>query len=227
MLRCFVALDDRIALLRETNATLEAIAQALFKSWFVDFDPVRAKSQGLAPAGMDEATAALFPDGFEESALGLVPKGWKVGALGEIADLLSGRALQRFPPSDDSMAARRQDRVTQDKVAPIGVRLCAGRRLEPDYIIQDGDVRCFAAGLAVLGKSMSGAEVTGALNQHVFRSRRQESPRWLLPALRPAITTGPCRWIAASNVDTMGHIQHASCLKPRCWFPPACVARSQ
>ena len=63
---------DRIALLRETNATLEAIAQALFKSWFVNFDPVRAKQQGLAPAGMDEATAALFPDSFEESALGLV-----------------------------------------------------------------------------------------------------------------------------------------------------------
>jgi restriction endonuclease S subunit len=73
---CLSLLDDRIALLRETNATLEAIAQALFKSWFVDFDPVRAKQQGLAPAGMDEATAALFPDSFEESALGLVPRGW-------------------------------------------------------------------------------------------------------------------------------------------------------
>ena len=68
--------DDRIALLRETNATLEAIAQALFKSWFVDFDPVHAKRQGLAPAGMDEATAALFPDSFEESAQGAVPTGW-------------------------------------------------------------------------------------------------------------------------------------------------------
>jgi type I restriction enzyme S subunit len=79
------ALDDRIALLRETNTTLEAIAQALFKSWFVDFDPVRAKSQGLAPAGMEEATAALFPDSFEESALGLVPRGWRVGALGDVA----------------------------------------------------------------------------------------------------------------------------------------------
>ncbi len=56
------ALDDRITLLRETNATLEAIAQALFKSWFVDFDPVRAKLEGRAPEGMDEATAALFPD---------------------------------------------------------------------------------------------------------------------------------------------------------------------
>ena len=71
-------LDDRIALLRETNATLEAIAQALFKSWFIDFDPVRAKSQGLAPAGMDEVTAALFPDGFEESALGPVPRRWEI-----------------------------------------------------------------------------------------------------------------------------------------------------
>jgi type I restriction enzyme S subunit len=75
------ALDDRITLLRETNATLEAIAQALFKSWFVDFDPVRAKQEGRAPEGMDEATAALFPDGFEESELGLVPRGWRVGQL--------------------------------------------------------------------------------------------------------------------------------------------------
>ncbi len=84
------ALDDRITLLRETNATLEAIAQALFKSWFVDFDPVHAKQQGLAPEGMDEATAALFPDGFEESELGLVPRGWRVGTLGDIARLHKG-----------------------------------------------------------------------------------------------------------------------------------------
>jgi type I restriction enzyme S subunit len=70
------SIDDRITLLRETNTTLEAIAQALFKSWFMDFDPVHAKMQGRAPEGMDEATAALFPDSFEESELGPVPKGW-------------------------------------------------------------------------------------------------------------------------------------------------------
>jgi len=75
------ALDDRITLLRETNATLEAIAQAIFKSWFVEFDPVRAKQEGRAPEGMDEATAALFPDSFEESELGLVPRGWRVDHL--------------------------------------------------------------------------------------------------------------------------------------------------
>ena len=80
------ALDDRIALLRETNGTLEAIAQALFKSWFVDFDPVRAKAEGLEPEGMDADTAALFPDSFEESGLGLVPRGWRVGVLGNVAE---------------------------------------------------------------------------------------------------------------------------------------------
>jgi type I restriction enzyme S subunit len=79
------ALDDRITLLRETNATLEAIAQALFKSWFIDFDPVRAKMEGRAPEGLDEATAALFPEEFEDSKLGLVPKGWRSGHLGELA----------------------------------------------------------------------------------------------------------------------------------------------
>lgn len=78
------SLDDRITLLRETNATLEAIAQALFKSWFVDFDPVRAKMEGRVPEGMDEATAALFPDSFEESELGLVPNGWSRIPFGQL-----------------------------------------------------------------------------------------------------------------------------------------------
>ena len=78
------AIDDRITLLRETNATLEGIAQALFKSWFVDFEPVRAKMEGRTPEGMDEATAALFPDSFEESELGLVPRGWRLTPFGEL-----------------------------------------------------------------------------------------------------------------------------------------------
>ena len=83
-------LDDRITLLRETNATLEAIAQALFKSWFVDFDPVRAKMQGRAPEGMDEATAALFPEGFEASELGEVPRGWKPQAFRDTIHIIGG-----------------------------------------------------------------------------------------------------------------------------------------
>lgn len=83
-------LDDRITLLRETNTTLEAVAQALFKSWFVDFDPVHAKMQGRAPEGMDQATAALFPDSFEESELGDVPKGWQVMPVGDAVETVGG-----------------------------------------------------------------------------------------------------------------------------------------
>ena len=83
-------LDDRITLLRETNATLEAIAQALFKSWFVDFDPVRAKMEGRTPEGMDEATAALFPDGLETSELGEVPRGWRVMPVGDVIEAVGG-----------------------------------------------------------------------------------------------------------------------------------------
>ena len=82
----FESLDDRITLLRETNTTLEAIAQALFKSWFVDFDPVRAKMEDRAPESMDEATAALFPDSFEESAVGLVPRGWAYAAIRDVVE---------------------------------------------------------------------------------------------------------------------------------------------
>ncbi len=89
------AIDDRITLLRETNTTLEAIAQALFKSWFVDFDPVHAKMQGRAPEGMDETTAALFPDSFEESELGPVPKGWKLMPLDAAYEINPTRKLKK------------------------------------------------------------------------------------------------------------------------------------
>ena len=89
------SLDDRITLLHETNKTLESIAQAIFKSWFVDFDPVRAKMEGRQPEGMDEATAALFPDSFEESELGLVPKGWSLKPLATAYEINPLRRLQR------------------------------------------------------------------------------------------------------------------------------------
>lgn len=79
-------LDERIDLLRETNATLEAIAQALFKSWFVDFDPVHARARGEQPAGLAPEVAALFPDSFEESALGMVPKGWGVQPIRDVVE---------------------------------------------------------------------------------------------------------------------------------------------
>jgi len=83
------ALDDKIELNRRMNATLEATARALFQSWFVDFDPVRAKLDGHTPTGMDAATAALFPEHLEESSLGHIPKGWRACTLGDIAKNVS------------------------------------------------------------------------------------------------------------------------------------------
>ena len=80
-------LDDKIELNREMNRTLEVLAQAIFRSWFVDFDPVVAKAEGREPFGMDADTAALFPDRFVDSELGPIPEGWEVCGVGDIAEL--------------------------------------------------------------------------------------------------------------------------------------------
>lgn len=93
------SLDDRITLLRETNATLEAIIQALFKSWFVDFDPVRAKAEEVESEGLDAATLALFPDCFEHSELGMIPKGWVVKPIGDAVDCIGGGTPDTKNPS--------------------------------------------------------------------------------------------------------------------------------
>jgi type I restriction enzyme S subunit len=82
------ALDDKIELNRRMNATLEAMARALFQSWFVDFDPVRAKLDARQPVGMDPATAALFPEHLEDSPIGHIPTGWEAAELGQIADVI-------------------------------------------------------------------------------------------------------------------------------------------
>ena len=87
-------LEQKISTNNALTKTLEEITQTIFKSWFIDFDPVKAKMAGAKPAGMDTATAALFPDSMEESELGLIPKGWRIGTLGEIADLQGGYAFK-------------------------------------------------------------------------------------------------------------------------------------
>jgi type I restriction enzyme, S subunit len=88
-------LDDKIELNQQMNQTLEAMAQAIFKAWFVDFDPVRAKMAGQQPVGMDAATAALFPDSIEDSELGEIPKGWEVKPLPDIIEVNPRRILPK------------------------------------------------------------------------------------------------------------------------------------
>ncbi|PMG66025.1 hypothetical protein BCU88_22510 [Vibrio splendidus] len=88
-------LDDKIILNSQTNQTLEEMAQAIFKSWFVDFDPVKAKMNGEQPEGMDAATASLFPEKLVESELGLIPDGWEVSTLSSLIQLTGGGTPKR------------------------------------------------------------------------------------------------------------------------------------
>ena len=90
-------LDDKIELNRKTNETLEAMAKALFKSWFVDFDPVRAKAEGR-PTGLPAEINDLFPDSFEDSELGEIPSGWEVKSAGTQYDVSIGKT----PPRKES-----------------------------------------------------------------------------------------------------------------------------
>ncbi|ARQ77136.1 type I restriction endonuclease subunit S (plasmid) [Pseudomonas fragi] len=213
-------LDDRIILLRETNATLEAIAQALFKSWFVDFDPVRAKAAGLEPEGMDAATAALFPDSFEESELGLVPRGWMVRSLDSIANYLNGLAMQKFPPTDDGWLPvikiaqlRKGNTVGADR---------AGRNIKTEYIIQNGDVLfSWSGSLEVV--IWCGGE--GALNQHLFKVTSKDFPKWFYYLWTRQHLTD-FQQTAASKATTMGHIQRKHLTAAKVVVPPTEMLRS-
>lgn len=209
------SIDDRIALLRETNATLEAIAQALFKSWFVDFDPVHAKMQGLAPEGMDEDTARLFPDELEESELGLVPRGWRVKPLDTIASFLNGLALQKFPPTgqDDLPVIkiaqlRKGDSVGADQAA---------RSIKPEYIVKNGDV-LFSWSGSLEVEIWCGGE--GALNQHLFKVTSVDFPKWFY-FLWTRYHLADFRQIAASKATTMGHIQRGHLTAAKVCIPTA------
>jgi type I restriction enzyme S subunit len=91
----FWKIDEKIAANNALSKTLEGIAQTIFKSWFIDFDPVKAKMAGEKPAGMDAATAALFPDSMEESDLGLIPKGWENKRVEEILKRITVKGLPK------------------------------------------------------------------------------------------------------------------------------------
>lgn len=180
------ALDDRITLLRETNATLEAIAQALFKSWFVDFDPVHAKQQGIAPEGMDEATAALFPDGFEESKLGLIPRGWQVGTLENWLTVLeTGRrpkggvsGIDSGVPSIGAESIIRIGQFDYSKIKYVSndffSKMKSGKLVSRDVLLykDGGKPGVFLPRVSMFGDSFP-FEVCG-INEHVFRMRLRE-----------------------------------------------------
>lgn len=200
-------LDDLIELNRETNEILEEMARALFKSWFVDFDPVRAKLEGRQPAGMDAATAALFPDHFEDSELGQIPKGWKAIPLYDTAKYINGAAFK----SDDFCAPGVGLPVIKIGELKQGVTeqtKWSEREAGDNQIIDTGD----------LVYSWSGSPDTsldaflwchgrGLLNQHIFKIvapsvAQKHFVYYLLQYLRPVLVD------TAKNKQTtgLGHV---------------------
>ena len=218
--RILGALDDKIELNRRMNKTLEAMAQAIFKSWFVDFDPVHAKSKRRAPA-LPPALADLFPSQFQNSELGKIPRGWEVKPLDEIAEFLNGLALQKRRPQageDDlpviKIAELRSGVTAKSERASAGI---------PDkYIIKDGDV-IFSWSGSLLQTIWTGG--TGALNQHLFKVSSSQHPKWFhyfwvdrhLPDFQR---------IAAGKATTMGHIQRHHLTEAKAVVPDVRLLKS-
>lgn len=173
-------LDDGIALLRETNATLEAIARALFKSWFVDFDPVQAKQEGRVPEAMDDATAALFPDSFTRSALGLVPDGWRFSTLGENASYLNRGISPKYVDEGGVVV------INQKCIRDFTLDLSKSRRHDPmqrkinGRELCDGDILVNSTGVGTLGRvaQMLSHDEPMIVDSHVTVVRAGESLTW-------------------------------------------------
>ncbi len=193
-------LDDKIELNRRMSETLEQMARALFKSWFVDFDPVRAKAEGRNP-GLPKHLADPFPDRFVDSELGEIPEGWKVKSLDQIARFLNGLALQKYPPAGDRSLP--VIKITQLRSGRTDDADRASADLDPDFVVTDGDILFSWSGSL---ECVLWAGGTGALNQHLFKVTSSKYPRWLCYfAVHHHLDD--FRHIAAGKATTMGHIQ--------------------
>lgn len=193
-------LDDKIELNQQMNETLEAIARVIFKSWFVDFDPVRAKAEGRDP-GLPKHLTELFPDSFEESELEEIPKGWGIKTLDQIATFLNGLALQKYPPLGDGDLP--VIKIVELRQGHSKGSDWANNNISKEYIVNNGDV-LFSWSGSLLVRIWCGDK--GALNQHLFKVKSSAYPKWFyyewvrhhLPDFQA---------IAEGKATTMGHIQ--------------------
>jgi len=210
------ALDDKIELHRRMNRTLESIARAIFKSWFVDFDPVRKKMEGKTGGelGLPPSLAALLPDSFEGSLIGPIPNGWRLKPLDQVASFLNGLALQKFPPTGSGdLPVIKGAELTRGVTEGSGR---AGGDVPGAYVVHDGDV-LFSWSGSLNCVLWSGG--TGALNQHLFKVTSEDYPQWFcfqwihqhLPTFRE---------IAADKATTMGHIKRGHLSEALVVVPP-------
>ena len=209
------ALDDKIELNRRMNETLEAMARAIFKSWFVDFDPVRARAEGR-DTGLPGEIADLFPDSFEDSELGDVPRGWEVKPLDKIADFLNGLACQKYPPKNGEeslpvikIRELRQGITDNTDRATVDV--------PSKYIVEDGDILFSWSGSLLVDIWCQGR---GVLNQHVFKVTSEDFPRWFY-FYWTTYHLNEFQRIAADKATTMGHIKRHHLSDAKVLVPPA------
>ena len=200
-------LDDKIELNRKQNETLEAMARALFKAWFVDFEPVRAKMEGRwqrgqSLPGLPAHLYDLFPDRLVESELGEIPEGWEMRSLDSIANYLNGLALQKFPPESETEFLP-VIKIAQLRAGNTNGADKASTQIKPEYVVVDGDVLFSWSGSLEVEVWNGGR---GALNQHLFKVTSNEVPKWFyFFATRQHLSD--FRAIAAGKATTMGHIQ--------------------
>ena len=198
------SLDDKIELNQQMAQTLESIARAIFKSWFVDFDPVKAKMEGKQPEGMTEEIAALFPDRLVDSELGMIPEGWSPIPLSKMANFLNGLALQKYPPigKDDlpvlKIAQLRSGKLDYDKLA--------SNEISDKYLVSEGDL-VFSWSGSLIVDVWAGPKC--ALNQHLFKVTPEKwaTKGLLWVAIHEHIDN--FRAIAAAKAVTMGHIKRS------------------
>ena len=199
-------LDDKIELNRRMSETLEGMARALFKAWFVDFEPVRAKLEGRWQAGqslpgLPAHLYDLFPDRLVDSELGQIPEGWEVKSLDEIARFLNGLALQKYPPTGNCSLP--VIKIAQLRAGHTNGADRASADIAPEYVVNDGDILFSWSGSL---ECVVWAGGKGALNQHLFKVLPNGYPRWLCYfGIHEHLED--FRHIAASKATTMGHIQ--------------------
>lgn len=226
-------LDDKIELNRRMNETLEAMARALFKSWFVDFDPVvvnaikagnpipekftkRAAHYRQNPAALrlPEHILRFFPDRFVDSELGPIPEGWEVKALDEIAHFQNGLALQKYRPKPGE-ARLPVVKIAQLRSGQPDSGEWASANIRPDCIINDGDVVFSWSGSLIL-KIWCGGRA--ALNQHLFKVTSHGYPTWFyyywIAEHLPEFID-----IASDKATTMGHIKRHHLSEAKCSVP--------
>ena len=215
------ALDDKIELNRRMSETLEAMARALFKSWFVDFDPVRAKAEGRGPGpGLPKPLADLFPNRLVDSELGAIPEGWEVKSLDQIARFLNGLALQKYPPDDGRSLP--VIKIAQLRAGNTDGADRASADLQADYAVGDGDI-LFSWSGSLECRLWAGGP--GALNQHLFKVTSSQHPRWLC-YLGIHQHLDDFRHIAAGKATTMGHIQRHHLSGALLPVPPPALLRA-